>query len=104
MCAMMSCWEGEGWWGGGHIEMLMSPHSGGDSWRGTEDGVMSPRYEPQTEKSDGGRDAGVRGTHSGRSMPPGCVCVCVCVCVCTPALVCVPSPLTDELKRATESD
>lgn len=45
MCAMMSCWEGEGWrWGegGGHIEMLMSPHSGGDSWRGTEDGVMSP--------------------------------------------------------------
>lgn len=32
MCAMMSCWEAEG----AHIEMLMSPHSGGDSWRGTE--------------------------------------------------------------------
>lgn len=28
--------------GGCHIEMLMSPHSGGDSWRETEDGVMSP--------------------------------------------------------------
>lgn len=24
------------------IEMLMSLHSGGDSWRATEDGVMSP--------------------------------------------------------------
>lgn len=49
---MMSCWETEGWqWGGGWrsvcrrgvaIEMLMSLHSGGDSWRATEDGVMSP--------------------------------------------------------------
>lgn len=28
--------------GGGAIEMLMSLHSGGDSWRATEDGVMSP--------------------------------------------------------------
>lgn len=27
--------------GGGAIEMLMSLHSGGDSWGGTEDGVMS---------------------------------------------------------------
>lgn len=42
---MMSCWKAEGWWEyeeGDAIEMLMSPHSGGDSWRGTEDGVMSP--------------------------------------------------------------
>lgn len=33
----------------------------------------------------------------------GCVCVCVyapALCVC----VCVSLPLTDELKRATESD
>lgn len=28
--------------GGGAIEMLMSLHSRGDSWRATEDGVMSP--------------------------------------------------------------
>lgn len=42
---MMSCWKAEGWLEyeeGDAIEMLMSPHSGGDSWRGTEDGVMSP--------------------------------------------------------------
>lgn len=89
MCAMMSCWEAEG--GGGvrvcHIEMLMSPHSGGDSWRGTEHGVMSlPIWT--TEESDGGRGGGVWGGHSGRSMAPGFVCsyayvhsslVCVCV-------------------------
>lgn len=45
MCVMMSFWEAEGWGecvcGGDAIEMLMSLHSGGDSWRGTEDGVMS---------------------------------------------------------------
>lgn len=48
---MMSCWEAEGWQegvcvcvegGGVAIEMLMFLHSGGDSWRATEDGVMSP--------------------------------------------------------------
>lgn len=31
----------------------MSPHSGGDSWRGTEDGVMSPLLSAK-EKNDGG--------------------------------------------------
>lgn len=51
MCAMMSCEEGEV--GRGYIEMLMSPHSGGDSWRGTEDGVMSPLISAK-EKNDGG--------------------------------------------------
>lgn len=35
-------WGGGGAGGGVAIEMLMSLHSGGDSWRATEDGVMSP--------------------------------------------------------------
>lgn len=45
---------GRGGEGNGYIEMLMSPHSGGDSWRGTEDGVMSPLISAKEKNDEGG--------------------------------------------------
>ena len=102
---MMSCWEVVGGGGGSHWDANVPLIVEGDSWRGTEDGVMSPLiWTTERERLRGGG-----GSYSSRSMPPGCgrlympACLYVCVCVCVRLCVCESTPLTDELKRPTES-
>ena len=83
MCAMMSCWEGEGGMGGGYIEMLMSP----SWWRGQLEGHRGWRHvsPDMNHRRERWRDGG--GLIQADQCPQAleccmCVCACVCVCVC----------------------
>lgn len=91
-------WEGHvcndvmlgGWAGGrgGYIEMLMSPHSGGDSWRATEEWRnVSPHMNHRGKATEGCRVV----IHPNQC-PPGCWGVCVCVWSSF-------SPLKDKVKK-----